>query len=489
MPTQGPHFNFYQAPPGPDSSRQYSDWQNAILAQGEAFNEPLRLLLKGMIEGKLQDKRIRAAKEERADERDYQKTRDAAADARFQQDFALRQGAEDRQVQKEQYDRAQGNADVGLLLDMLAPKNSVEKLSPQYQQLQQLRGPEVPLSPLAQPVAPHASVMDDAIREAGRAQIEQQKQQAASERTNYISNALVNGAAMKILTPNDLKIAQSYLSMGNAEGEAKALDMLAKGQENGKKLAGRAEQFSVLETYAKEHPDDPKVKAYLPSLETLRPGLKRADIEDSFWNTNFNHAYEQMTGTEKASTKTPKGPTFDDPLIGKQDVPDFVAQGGDATNGLPPQVERWIADIGFARYQKDKKLEGLEGAALTSEEKMQIQQQHTAAVRQAVMDQFGWKVQPPLPYGNAGDQQAGAQPTQPPSNQVPAPMQPQQSVLSTLPPEAIMEAHRLLDAGDEAGARAVLLKARTGDSAAFKKTEAAAPEPKRRDREPSRGPF
>lgn len=320
MATQGPRFNFFQAQPGPDPSRQYSDWQGAIDKQNEAVNAPLRLLLQGLIESRLQGQRISAAKQEHDKTLAYERSRDATADSHFNQDLALRQSAEGRQKAEADYGRGQDTADLQLLLSSMMPGNSVEQLSPQAQSLQQMLGtqPNVPMSPLQNPIAPHYQAIDQAMRTMQRQQDQQAAQKAQDERTGYIKSALLNGVDLGDISKNDLPVALAHLGNG-AEGESKALDMLTKGRETGKKLAGRAERFKVMETYAKEHPDDPNVKMWKPSLDVLRPGLKNGQIDDSFWDSTFEHAYGGMTGaSEKAAAAAGKpSPGVDLPGVGQ----------------------------------------------------------------------------------------------------------------------------------------------------------------------------
>lgn len=494
MPTQGPRFNFFQAQPGPDASRQYSDWQGAIDKQNEALNAPLRLLLQGLIESRLQGQRISAAKQEHDKTLAYEKSRDATHDAQFQQDIALRQSAEGRQKAEADYGRGQDTADLQLLLSSMMPGNSVEKLSPQAQAIQKSLSPDsmTQLFPLSQPVAPHYQAIDQAMRTMQRQQDQQAAQKAQDERTGYIKSALLNGVDLGDISKNDLPIALGHLGNG-AEGESKALDMLTKGRETGKKLAGRAERFKVMETYAKEHPDDPNVKTWKPSLDVLRPGLKNGQIDDSFWDSNFEHAYGGMTGaSEKAAAAASKEQKINFPGVGDVTLNTSLGRPGeyqiDAQGKpiLPADADAELTALADHAVPRAVTEQGLEINAGERDAKVQarkLQFLQIAGWREkgssspvGAMDPFSARV------GAAPDAAAPLAPAAAPQQAQP------QAASAGLSNEQIIEIRRLVkEKGDDAALE--YINGIPMQGSVLEKKPASKPEPPRREREPNRGPF
>lgn len=476
-----PNFQFYQAPPGPDSSRQYSDWTSAILAQGEAISKPLLMLMQNLADKQAQERHItaQAAAEGRA--RDYQKSRDVVHDAQFQQEQGLRESSETRQIHKEQYGQAQDTANVDLLMSLMAPKTSVEAPSPEYQALQGMRAsqPMTPFSPLGG-VAPNASVIDDAIRTQERRRESDQKQAALDQQNKmegeYVQHSIDAGYVGK----PDVPRVQMLMGQG-AQGRAEAHKIIEQGRSDQDTVAERKNAVKDLIAHWDAHPEDPNSQKHMlarPMLESLSKTAKFPTL----WDGLYKEAADATYGLGKQpAAKTPTMQIGD----AKFDVPPYVVAGGEAKGALPANVENWIKDTAFSLAQKDKRMEGLSGEAMRGSpgEMQKLFDEKAQAVRQRVQDQYPWKVKP---ISSTGGMSSISQEVN--HDQVTqAPTQASPSDLEGLTAAHMAEVKRIAaEQGDDAAMKYLMGIGTEGSVIAPPKSK---PAPTRREREASRGPF
>lgn len=465
--TPGPQFQFFQAPPGPDASRQYSDWTDAILARGDAIQKPLLMLMQSLADKQAQQRHIAARNAERRDELDYRKSRDVVHDVQFQQDHALRESAESRQIQRDQYSQAQDTANVDLLMSMMAPRNSVETPSPEYQALQGMRGGQqaVPFSPLGG-VGPSPSVMDDALRTQERRRESDQKQEALDKQSRMEGEYFQHAAESGLVSKADAPRLKMLVGQGE-KGRDEAHKIIEKGRTDQSTVAERKRTAKELFAYWDAHPDDPNVQRHAAARPILESLSKTAQFP-TLWDGLYKEATEATMGLGK-QPPTEKTPTLAFGDV-KFDVPPYVAAGGSAKGTLPPDVENWIKDSAFSLMQKDKRLEGELGQAMRGKpEQMQaLMDEKAQAVRQRVQSDFGWKIEPAKADG-AGSPGGKSEPSSAaaPSAQQPAAQQ-QPDPLASLPPDVVKAAHAARAQGPEA-VRAVLMQAIEADRAEARK--------------------
>lgn len=474
-----PNFNFYQAPPGPDASRQYSDWNDAILAQGEALNRPLQMLLQGMIESKLQRQRANAQAAEGALDREAKANSEKAEQARSDRWYGLQKEQGDRAYADRMTERsdkqAQDVANTEALLSLLAPRNAVEQPSATYQGLQAQRDQ---MPSVLRPGMPSVGILSTiAQAEDGRERRAATEREAESRRAGlraYIDTNIGAGYVDKA----DAPMLQAYIDSGDEAGLHREVE---KRRSNSEKLGDRKRLYKEIEAYTKANPDDARVKQYAKALPILKAAseLKDASGTQEYWDQLAKQATEGIYGTGKSGTASSKPEKFVYAPLGTSgiEVPEFVRNGA-AVEALPPEVENFINSVAVEAMDRDKRISTKdremmfrEPDPLDSESPKRIQAarskwdsiyaEHVRSVKQQLGAQYGWSIVPPqpkygLPYGLGAQQSAFAEPQ---AAAAPSAPQPQASPLSELTPQDRAEALRLMQT-DPAKARAFLIEAR-----------------------------